>query len=181
MKGVQETEVMGTEVIENFTLGRGFRILPGSAFLQRFYWPLVAAHDELEAWLHLRMVSQGKQAAKSSVVTRPSWCTKCSMSTTQMRFSLGWSSSTKEVMTGKVTALTVAVLFSLQRGPCRTKGNQNAQCSGALVAFSAWGSPAASSMRLSPLLPFSTPQLRSPPERQLSPTPEEVERMTWTL
>lgn len=48
---------MGTEVIENFTLGRGFRILPGSAFLQRFYLPLVAAHDELEAWLHLRMVS----------------------------------------------------------------------------------------------------------------------------
>lgn len=56
MKGVQETEVMGTEVISNFTSVRGFRIFPGLAFLQCFSLLLVAAH-ELEAKLPQRMLS----------------------------------------------------------------------------------------------------------------------------
>lgn len=56
MKGVQETEVMGTEVISNFTSGRSFRILPGWAFLQCFSLPPAVAH-ELEAELPQRMLS----------------------------------------------------------------------------------------------------------------------------
>ena len=37
MKGVQEAEGMGAEIVPNPTLGMGFRLLPESALLQYFY------------------------------------------------------------------------------------------------------------------------------------------------
>lgn len=160
MKGVQETEVMGTEVISNFTSGRGFRILPGRAFLQCFSLPPAVAH-ELEAELPQRMLSWGNWATESFVVMRPSRCTKYSMSSMQMMFSLGWASISKEVMTGKVTALTVAGLFSPHGAPFWTKGNKHVRHSGVWVAFRAQLSSASSS-RISPLLPYRRLSSRGP-------------------
>lgn len=103
------------------------------------------------------MLPKVKWATKPFVVTRPSWCTKHSMSTMQVTFSLGWPSISKEVPRGKVTALTVVVLFSPQRGPFWTKGNKYAQHSWVSTAFIALGSPAASFLRChSSRLLFST-------------------------